>query len=98
MLAAAQRMGLTPHAALRRAPYAWKLIYRHCGALKYTELDSRRCSLVLTGAPPEMTGDIYLNAIAGTFEGVIEIAGCTYSATEFTKRGGTVSFECEWFS
>lgn len=96
MLSAVQRMGITPHTALRRTPYGWKLIYRNCGALDYNQLDARSASIVLRAAPPQMTGETYLNAIAGTFEGVIEVAGCAYSATEISKRGGNVVFECEW--
>lgn len=96
MLAAVQRMGITPHTALRRVPYGWKLIYKGCGTLTYTQLDTRSSQIVLVGAPPQMVGDTYLNAIAGTFEGVIEVAGCAYGATEITKRGGNVVFECEW--
>ncbi|MDQ3033619.1 MAG: hypothetical protein M3Y87_14465 [Myxococcota bacterium] len=71
-----QAMGLTPHTALKRAPYAWTLIYRGCGDLEYQHAGEREIVLVHDRVPTAMLRSTsYLHGIAGAFDGAIEIGG-----------------------
>lgn len=69
-------MGLTPHTALKRAPYAWTLIYRGCGDLEYQHVGDTEAALVHEWVPtPMLRTPSYLHGIAGAFDGAIEIGG-----------------------
>lgn len=96
MLAALQRMGLTPHTALKRAPYAWTLIYKHCGAVRYETDGPLAASLWIEGGPAPLLEDAYLRGMAGTFDGVLEIGGGADGRCEVERHDRGVRLACTW--
>lgn len=96
MLGALRRLGLTPHSALKRAPYGWDLIYKHCGALRYEREDDTTASLWLEGAPARMLDAAYMRGMAGTFDGVIEIGGGEDGHCALEPHGDAMRLLCTW--
>ena len=69
-------VGLSPHAAFRVAPKAWKGVYRYCGELEVERTGEREVTITQREAPAEiLESDSYAHGIAAAFEGVVLIAG-----------------------
>ncbi len=95
---ALQRVGLTPHAALKRVPYGWNLVYKDCGKVRYERVGDTEALLVHEGAPELMCESApYLVGIAGSFDGVMQIVGgrgC-HARAEVVEPG-VVHYPCRW--
>lgn len=96
ILTALRRVGLSPHAALRRVPYGWTLIYRHCGAPRYERVDEGAAAIVVDGVPEAMREPSYLRGIAAALDGVVELGGGVETFTELSVDGDVVRFDCRW--
>jgi hypothetical protein len=93
---ALRRTLLTPHTALKRAPYVWSLVYRHSGALTYARVGDREARLVLTGAPPPMDDPVYLLGIQGSFHGAVEMGGGATIPCPVERSGHALVFPLRW--
>ena len=99
IVAGLQAMGLTPHNALRRAPYGWTLIYRHCGVLHYQRDGDHGVVLVHEDVPALMFDSPgYPHGIGGTFDGVMELAGGqdVESLVEPETAARRYRYRCRW--
>lgn len=94
-----QAMGLTPATALKRAPYAWGLIYRGCGELRFEPEGEREIVLTQDDAPDAMLASrTYCEGIAGAFDGAVQIAGGRQprSVVEIDPTLRCVRYRCRW--
>ncbi|MCA9607058.1 MAG: hypothetical protein KC619_15740 [Myxococcales bacterium] len=96
ILSALHRLGVSPHAALRRVPYGWTLIYRHCGDVRYEHVDEGAAAIVVEGVPEAMRELSYLRGIAAALDGVVELGGGEEIFTQLSVDGDVVRFDCRW--
>ncbi len=89
-------LGLNPLRTLKRAPSAWGLIYRHCGALRFEARGEREAALLLDDAPPAMRDPTYLRGIEGAFEAAIAIGGGEEARARFEGLGEPLELVCTW--
>lgn len=99
ILAALERLGLTPHVALKRVPHGWSLIYRDCGEIGYERLGEREAVLVQDDAPEAMLrSEPYVIGIAGAFDGVMALSGGHGGRAEIAIEPAArrVRYTCRW--
>jgi hypothetical protein len=86
---------LQPTTILKFAPQAWPAVYRNCGALEIRRDGGERASIVTTGFPPPLLREPFLHALAGTFEGGIEI--CRRQGQVLWQLDGpTATYQVSW--
>lgn len=92
------RMGLEPHAALRRVPIGWPLVFRGCCDVEYERVGETRAELRLASVAPALFVEVYLEGIGAAFEGLIEAAGgregAVTVALDETSRAAV--YTCSW--
>ncbi|MGE0785963.1 MAG: hypothetical protein AB7S26_09765 [Sandaracinaceae bacterium] len=97
-----RRLGMTPTTALRRVPYGWDLIYRHCGEVRFEgeeeppEHGEHTVRLTVAHTPALLRGRSYLIGIAGAFDGVIAFGGGREGRSDHVVDGDVVTFHCRW--
>lgn len=96
ILSALRRIGLSPGLILKRVPYGWSLIYRHCGEMSFVSDEAATGELRLADAPRAMRGSVYLDGISGAFEGLMTIGGVEGVCEHRTDASGLVRFVNRW--
>lgn len=68
--------GLEPASVIRQAPRGWLAVYRNAGALEYRIGQGAERVLVYSDIPERVVASaLYLDAIAGAFESLLDLCG-----------------------
>lgn len=89
------RLGITPQSSLKRAPLAWKLMYRDCGEIRYTGSGSHAAELALVDPPDLLLTESYLLTIEGALDAAIALGGGRGAALRLCNTTPP-AFRCEW--